>query len=176
MTPLDTLVVVAPVFLVLGAGTLAVRTGRFSHDHGDGLMDFGQNFAIPCLLFRALSKLDLSAVFDLRLLASFYIGSAMCFLIGATGAVLLCRRSAADAVVLGFSSLYCNAVLLGRPCARCRGERGVARDAPVGAHRHDLDHAAARLTGRASPDVQPGKMAMPHRDIRMTQPDLWSAR
>jgi malonate transporter len=126
MTPLDTLIVVAPVFLVLGAGALAVRTRRFSQNHVDGLMDFGQNFAIPCLLFRALSKLDLAAAFDIDLLASFYLGSALCFLIGAAGAVLLFKRSAADAVILGFSSLYCNAVLLGLPITeRAFGKEGL---------------------------------------------------
>jgi predicted permease len=115
MNALDTLIVAAPVFLALGAGALAVGTGRFRDDHVEGLMNFGQNYALPCLLFEALARLDLAAAFDVDLLASFYLGSAVCFLIGLGGAVLFFRRSPGDAVAMGFSSLYCNAVLLGLP-------------------------------------------------------------
>ncbi|MBD3760405.1 AEC family transporter [Rhizorhabdus sp.] len=126
MTPLDTLIVVAPVFLTLGGGAFATRSGRFRAEHIDGLMNFGQNYAIPCLLFRTLSQLDLAAAFDVNLLASFYLGSALCFLIGAAGAMLLFRRGSVDAVILGFSSLYCNAVLLGLPITeRAVGKEGL---------------------------------------------------
>lgn len=78
-------------------------------------MKFTQNFAIPCLLFRAIANLDLAASFDLRLLASFYAGAAICFTIGITGARLIFKREWEDCVVIGFCCLFSNSVLLGLP-------------------------------------------------------------
>ena len=60
--------------------------GVFSSSAVDGLMVFTQSFAIPCLLFRALVDLDLGAVFDPRLLLSFYAGAVICFVLGILGA------------------------------------------------------------------------------------------
>ena len=67
--------VILPVFLVIGFGYLAVWKGWFSDAGVDGLMRFTQNYAIPCLLFRAISTLDLSAKFSPELLIAFYIGA-----------------------------------------------------------------------------------------------------
>ena len=67
---LDILVVVLPVFLITGAGYAAARFGLFPPATVDGLMLFTQSLAIPALLFRAISELDLGAVFDPALLAS----------------------------------------------------------------------------------------------------------
>ncbi len=53
--------VILPVFLVIGSGYAAVWRGLISRTGVDGLMGFTQNFAIPCLLFRAISTLDLGA-------------------------------------------------------------------------------------------------------------------
>ena len=63
------LLVVLPVFLVIGGGWLATRSGVFSASAVDGLMVYTQSFAVPCLLFRGLVDLDLGAAFDPRLLA-----------------------------------------------------------------------------------------------------------
>ena len=59
--------VILPVFGVIGMGYLAVRLGYFKDSAVDGLMSFTQSFAIPCLLFSAIAKLDLGQSFDPRL-------------------------------------------------------------------------------------------------------------
>ncbi|WP_425046194.1 AEC family transporter [Primorskyibacter sp. S87] len=107
--------VILPVFLVIGAGYAATRSGYFKLKHVDGLMMFTQGFAIPCLLFRAIAHLDLSASFDPRLLASFYAGAGLCFLIGLTGARYIFDRDWEDCVAIGFCCLFSNSVLLGLP-------------------------------------------------------------
>ncbi len=107
--------VILPVFLVIGAGYGATRTGYFNEAHVDGLMKFTQGFAIPCLLFHAIANLDLSTSFDPRLLASFYTAAALCFLAGMTGARLIFRRDWEDCVAIGFCCLFSNSVLLGLP-------------------------------------------------------------
>lgn len=107
--------VVLPVFLVIGAGYAATRSGFFSAAAVDGLMVFTQSFAIPCLLFTALVDLDLGQVFNPALLTSFYAGALACFALGVLGARLIFRRRPGEAVAVGFSALFSNSVLLGLP-------------------------------------------------------------
>lgn len=125
---LDVLAVTLPVFLIIGAGYLAVWRGLFSQGQVDGLMVFTQRFAIPCLLFLAVSTLDLADGFDWRLLTAYYSGSVVCFAAGILGALLWLRRGREDAVAIGFAAMFANTVLLGLPIA----ERafGVASMAP----------------------------------------------
>lgn len=107
--------VILPVFLVIGAGYAATRSGYFKEVHVDGLMRFTQGFAIPCLLFLAIAHLDLSASFDPRLLVSFYSAAGLCFCAGLFGARLIFGRDWEDCVAIGFCCLFSNSVLLGLP-------------------------------------------------------------
>ncbi len=120
--------VILPVFLLIGAGYLAVWRGYFSQTHVDGLMKFTQNFAIPCLLFAAISTLDLGQEFDWRLLLSFYTGATLSFLAGILGARLIFGRPWPDCVAIGFCCLFSNSVLLGLPIT----ERAYGADALAG--------------------------------------------
>jgi len=107
--------VILPVFLVIGFGYVAVWRGLFSDAGVDGLMKFTQGFAIPCLLFRAISTLDLEQNFDLALLGSFYAGALAGFVVGLLGARFLFGRSWEDCVAIGFCCLFSNSLLLGLP-------------------------------------------------------------
>ncbi len=104
-----------PVFLVIGAGYAAARLGLFRDAAVDGLMQFAQGIAIPCLLFRAISTLDLGQTFQWPLLLSFYTGATAGFLAGLLGARLLFGRPWPDAVAIGFCGLFSNSLLLGLP-------------------------------------------------------------
>lgn len=105
--------VILPVFLVIGAGYLAVWRGWFSENGVDGLMNFTQHFAIPCLLFKALWGLELGPDFDWAVLFSFYTGSATGFTVGLLGARYLFGRDWEDAVAIGFCCLFANSVMIG---------------------------------------------------------------
>jgi len=119
--------VILPVFLVIGFGYLAVWRGWFSRGGVDGLMTFTQKFAIPCLLFAALARLDLAQSFDWRLLLSFSAGALAGFVLGLAGARLIFGRSWEDAVAIGFCGLFSNSVLLGLPIMeRAYGEDALA--------------------------------------------------
>ncbi|ETX14930.1 malonate transporter [Roseivivax halodurans JCM 10272] len=107
--------VILPVFLVMGAGYLAVWRNLFSESGVDGLMAFTQNFAIPCLLFRAIWTLDLGQSFHPALLVSFYAGSATGFFLGLFAGRRLFNRSWEDSVAIGFCCLFANSLLLGLP-------------------------------------------------------------
>ena len=49
--------VILPVFLILGAGYVAAWRKIVDAAAIDGVMKFAQNFAVPALLFRSMSKL-----------------------------------------------------------------------------------------------------------------------
>ncbi len=104
---------VLPVFLVIGAGYALTRAQWFNELQVDALMRFAQSFAIPCLLFRAIAGIDLSAGFDPALLISFYAGAALCFALGILGARVLFQRDWEDSIAIGFCCLFSNSVLLG---------------------------------------------------------------
>jgi malonate transporter and related proteins len=120
-----TLSVILPVFLVLAAGWLTAKRGILSEPAIDGLMKFAQGIAVPCLLFRAISTLDLGAHFDLTLLLSFYGGALAGFATGLLGARFLFKRGWEDAVAIGFVGLFSNSLLLGLPIT----ERAFGADA-----------------------------------------------
>ena len=107
--------VVAPVFIVVAAGYAAVRTRLFSDVHIDQLMRFAIQIAIPCLLFRATSTMDLGTAYDWRLMSAFYTGSTVRFLVASTLAWKLFGRSPGEAIAVGFGALFSNLVLLGLP-------------------------------------------------------------
>ncbi|MEZ5913000.1 MAG: AEC family transporter [Paracoccaceae bacterium] len=107
--------VILPVFLVIGFGYVAAWRALIAAEHIDGLMKFTQNFAIPCLLFRAIAGLDLGQNFDLALLVPFYAGASCGFAAGLFGARFLFGRPWEDSVAIGFCCLFSNSVLLGLP-------------------------------------------------------------
>ena len=117
--------VVAPVFLVILAGAGAARAALLPETAIDALARFAQSVAIPCLLFRAVSTIDLGASFDPALLLSFYAPAILCFALGALGARALFRRDMEDAIAIGFCCLFSNSVLLGLPIT----ERAFGPDA-----------------------------------------------
>ena len=107
--------IILPVFLVMGFGYAAVWKGFLSDASVDALMRFAQNFAIPCLLFRAIASIDIGETFDPALLGSFYVGATAGFVAGLFGARLLFGRPWEDSVAIGFCALFSNSVLLGLP-------------------------------------------------------------
>ena len=105
--------VILPVFLVIGFGWAAARSGLLSAGAVDGIMRFAHTFALPCLLFRSVATLDLSAAYDPALMAAFYVGAFAGFAAGMLGARHAFARSWTDSVAIGFACLFSNSLLLG---------------------------------------------------------------
>ncbi|MCL1628345.1 MULTISPECIES: AEC family transporter [Roseinatronobacter] len=119
--------VILPVFLVIGFGYVARWRNLISDAQVDGVVWFTQTFAIPCLLFTAISRLDLGQEFDWRLLVSFYTGAVISFGLGFAGARVLFKRDWEDCVAIGFVALFSNTVLLGLPISeRAYGPEALA--------------------------------------------------
>jgi malonate transporter len=112
---LGILAAILPVFIVVGFGYVAVRYNLFADSAVEGLMKFSQNFAIPALLFRAMSTLEIGAAFTPSLFLSYYGGATLSFLVALVGARLLFARPWEDSIAIGFSGLFANGLLLGVP-------------------------------------------------------------
>ncbi|KAA2315163.1 AEC family transporter [Pseudooceanicola sediminis] len=106
--------IVLPVFLIIGAGYVTTRMRLLGMSAVEGVLSFTQNFAFPCLLFRAISTFDIGEQFHAPLLLSFYAAATICFVLGLVGARLL-GRDAQDSVVIGFCCLFSNSMMLGVP-------------------------------------------------------------
>ena len=107
--------VIVPVFLVIGFGYVAAWRGIVDAAAVDGIMRFAQNFAVPCLLFRAVARLDLGAAYDPALMISFYAGALGSAVLGYAAARRLFARPQTDAVAIAFVCAFSNSLLLGLP-------------------------------------------------------------
>ncbi len=117
--------IILPVFLVIAGGYLAVKYKAFPTTGVDGLMKFTQQFAIPCLLFKAIAGLELGAYFEPRLLSSYYVPTVLMFFLGMAGSRLIFKRPLEDSVAIGFCCMFANSVLLGLPIT----ERAYGKEA-----------------------------------------------
>ena len=120
--------VIMPVFLVLGFGYVAAWRKLISEEAVEGLMRFAQNFAVPCLLFTAISRIDLAADFSLPLMFSFYLAALSGFAFAFGGARYIFGRPLEDCVSIGFVGFFSNTLLLGLPIT----ERAYGADALAG--------------------------------------------
>ena len=119
--------VILPVFLLVGFGWGAARAGLIPDLAVDGIMRFSQTFALPCLLFSSIARLDLAANFDLGLFLSYYIGAFTSFTLGFFGSRRLFGRSTEDAVAIGFACMFSNSLFLGLPITeRAYGPEALA--------------------------------------------------
>lgn len=112
---LDILLTVLPVFILIGVGYGAVRSGYLKDDFADALNTFAVRIAVPVLLFRAMAGLDLGQAFSPPLLVSFYTGAFVCFAGGIIVARTIFKRRPGEAVAVGFAGTFSNSVLLGLP-------------------------------------------------------------
>lgn len=112
---LQILNIIAPVFLVIAAGYFSIQRGYFADNMLDGLMKFAIQFAVPCLLFRATSTLDLSAAYDWRMMFAFYSAAAISFSSVSLLSFSVFDKPPGESVAIGFGALFSNTVLLGLP-------------------------------------------------------------
>jgi predicted permease len=118
--------IVGPVFLLIAVGFLSVRFKLFPITGIAGLVSFVNNFATPCLLFRAMLKVDFRTAFDPGFLLSFYTGAFVVFAISMATACFGFGRRPGDSVVAGFAAYFTNTVLIGLPIVhRAYGETAL---------------------------------------------------
>lgn len=114
-TILALFIIVLPVFLLVGSGWAAVRFRVFPDSGVDALIGFATNIAVPVLLFRSISTLDLARVLRAEHLFAFYLGATVSFVVAVVLARRVWRRRPGESVAVAFSALFSNTVLLGFP-------------------------------------------------------------
>ncbi len=105
--------VLIPVFLIVAFGYISVWVRLFDNSLIEALVKFTQNFAIPTLLLKGMSEVDLTRTFDPALLLAFYLGASTGFFLGLFGARFVFRRDWEDSVAIGFCALFSNSLMLG---------------------------------------------------------------
>ena len=121
------LVIVLPVFLLVGAGYGAVRLKLFPDAGIQPLMQFATGFAVPCLLFQAMYGLELGTAMRGDHMAAFYGAAIGVFALAALISRRLIGRTPGEAVASGFSAMFGNSVLLAMPIMqRAYGEAELA--------------------------------------------------
>ena len=76
---MSVLSVTAPIFLIVALGFAAVRIGWIGPSDARALGGFVLRFAMPALIFKALSSRPLAEIADIRLLASYAAASLIAF-------------------------------------------------------------------------------------------------
>lgn len=114
---LEILAITLPIFLLIGAGFTAARTGLLSRDNMQGVGTFVMYLALPSLIIRALTEHPLAEVFNPTYLLAYGLGSLAVFLLGLGLSVgLRGKRLDAGAIhALGMSAS--NSGFIGYPVA-----------------------------------------------------------
>jgi len=107
--------VVAPVFVIVLIGYLAVKIKLFPQSGISALIAFTNSIAAPILLFRAMLTLDFATALDAKIIAPFYIAALSGFVLGIVLARTVFKYRPGEGVSVGFSALFTNTVLLGIP-------------------------------------------------------------
>jgi malonate transporter and related proteins len=107
--------IIAPVFIIIGAGYFAIHKQLFADNLVDSLMKYAIHFAVPCLLFRATANLDLKEAYDGYMMLAFYLAAAISFSLTGYLAYSIFKRHPGESVAIGFGALFSNSVLIGLP-------------------------------------------------------------
>lgn len=109
------LTLVLPIFGIIAFGYAGARSKLMSHAAVDGLDTYVFTFAMPALLFRNLAHTEFPSALPWGLWISYYGAMLAVWAAGSLIALFVLRRSAPDAVMLGFGCGQGNTIMLGLP-------------------------------------------------------------
>jgi len=119
--------IVGPVFILVLAGFVSVKCRVLSEKAMDGVMSFATYIAVPCLLFRATSTIDLASAYNWRVLFAYFGTAMVCFALAYVVTRKLFDRRPGEAVAVSFANLYSNLLLVGTPIIdRAFGQEALA--------------------------------------------------
>jgi malonate transporter and related proteins len=123
----EILAIVVPVFILIGIGYTVARVGLMSQAAGEALGQYVFVIAIPVLIFKTLSVVQLGDESPWGLWASYFCGVAITWVLAA----LIIRkgfgRDGRAGVVAGVSAAFANTVMVGLPLvSSVYGDEGLA--------------------------------------------------
>lgn len=110
--------ITGPIFILIGIGFAAVRSGTLARGEIRALGIFVINFALPALLFKAMAQRSLDSLVDVDLLIIYTLGS-LAVVGGVIGvATLIYKRSLQAATILAMGMSVSNSAYIGFPIAQ----------------------------------------------------------
>lgn len=111
------IVLSAPLFLLMATGYGIGRFAGWPDSVAEGLNRFCFSVALPCMLFRVMSKFYESPAVDVRLLFAFFGSCFVVYFIGRLVAKYLFHLDAVSSSVFSLGGIFSNNVMLGIPVA-----------------------------------------------------------
>jgi malonate transporter len=112
---LASLLIVFPVFGLIGLGYAARWSRLLRETTGEGLSDFVFVLAVPCLLFRTLAKAEIPETQPWGYWIAYFAGLAVVWVLATLIADRFFGRKGPELVVSGFSAAQSNTVFVGVP-------------------------------------------------------------
>ena len=121
---LEVVSITGVVFVVIAVGYAAVALKIFSQGDMHVFGKFVVNFALPALIFRAVSGRDFGQIFDVGILAAYFTGSVGMFVIGYVWSRRVSDLSRAASTFQGMGVSCTNSGYFGYPILLiARGDR-----------------------------------------------------
>ena len=114
---LTVLGITGPIFLIIAIGFIAVRGGLLGYGDSRALGIFVLNFALPALLFKALSQQPLGRLLNADLLMAYFLGSLLTLTLGIGFGCLLQKRGLQSSTILAMGMTISNSAFMGFPIA-----------------------------------------------------------
>lgn len=123
---LDLVMIVFPVFGLIGIGYIARQTGFVSERMGEGLSEFVFTLSVPCLIFRTLVKAEIPEVQPWGYWIAYFAGVAVAWVLATTIGRRFFGIKGVSSVVAGFSAGQANTVFVGVPMIlKAYGDEGA---------------------------------------------------
>ena len=114
---LEILAITAPIFMIIAVGFTAVRLEFFSQSDTRALGMFVINFALPALIFKALSQRPFAEIMNVHYLLAYALGSLAVLSIGVSVAYFGQKKSLQASTLHGMGMSFSNSGFIGYPIA-----------------------------------------------------------
>src|SRR5439155_13703858 len=114
---LHTLAITGPIYFVIALGYLAGHIGLFSHSDMRVLGKFVIKFALPALLFTALSQRSVTEILNVSYLLAYAVGSLIVLFAALTFARFVQGKTMPQSTLIGMGMSLSNSGFIGYPIA-----------------------------------------------------------
>ncbi|MCK9261629.1 MAG: AEC family transporter [Azoarcus sp.] len=114
---IEILSITSPIFILIGLGYCAVRAAFFSRADMRVLGTFVINFALPAMLFKALSQRSFGEVMNSGYLLAYALGSLFAMSVAIVVALKWRKRDFQSSVIVGMGASLSNSAFIGLPVA-----------------------------------------------------------